>query len=265
MKNIFFLLLSFIIMGCKQSHSEHSYYHQKDPKIVENKLVTKKQLTEPDSINSVSIGYYDTYEKLLKLTFEIITEDEFLSVKSKVNISDFIPEQNHSYFYIQTTEKKHKYKKYIDGGNDKGWNGYVFLGYNPALKNYILTENSTAEGIGFGGLFLLDSVTNFTYNIVSFGDSSVESPISSPNNKYLVYYDNSVYEHKNCDIGVLKINDKSNPKKYLTEYASYHSDEFAIEKMIWKSDTSFYIKGYQENYENEKWVKKYTYYKTTLK
>jgi hypothetical protein len=150
-------------------------------------------------------------------------------------------------------------------GGEESWNGNEFLGYYPASKLFAITENSTSESLSFGQLFLLDSLNDYKYNIISFGDGSVELPIPSINNKYFVYFYNSVYEHKNCDIGILKINGKSAPKEYLNEYASYNSTDFAIEKIVWKSDNIFFVKGYEEIYENDNWVKKYKYYKTELK
>ena len=217
-----------------------------------------------DSSKNTDIGYADKYDKLPKLTFETITENEFLSLAPKTYIQTIKPDQNKDFFYIQTDLNKHKFKKYKDYGGKESWSGNEFVGYYPDLKLFAITDNSTAENLGFGQLFLLDSVTDYQYNIISFGDGNVALPIPSLNNKYFVYYYNSVYEHKNCDIGVLKINGKSNPQNYLSEYASYRSNDFAIEQIIWKSDNCFYVKGYEEIYENDNWIKKYKYYKTDL-
>lgn len=217
-----------------------------------------------DTTKIVELGYNDTYDKLPKLTFDQISEAEFNSFHSKNFIQKLKIEEKDNSFFIQTSIQKHTFKKYTDYGGDESWSGYEFLGYYPALKLYALTKNATSEHIGFGELFLLDSINDYQYNIISFGDGSVELPIPSNNYKYLVYYYNSVYKHKNCDIGVLKINDKLKPQNYLTEFSSFHSDEFKIEKIVWKSDHSFYVKGYEEIYENKKWIKKYNYYKTVF-
>lgn len=225
---------------------------------------TSKQTAKTDSAKKVDIGYYDNYEKLPKLTFETITEQEFLSAKQATYFKSSKREQNEDFFYVQTALQKHKFKNYRNYGGEESWNGFEYLGYYPKLNLFAIKENSTSESLGFGQLFLLDSLNNYNYNIISFGDGSVELPIPSVNNKYLVYFHNSVYEHKNCDIGLLKINDKSNPKSYLTEYASFNSKEFATEKIVWKTDNIFFVKGYEEVYENEKWVKKYKYYKTAF-
>ena len=207
-----------------------------------------------DTTKIIEIGYNDTYDRLPKLTFDQISETEFNSFHSKNFIQKLKIEEKENSIFIQTAIQKHKFKKYMDYGEDESWSGYEFLGYYPALNLFALTKNATSESLGFGELFLLDSINDYQYNIISFGDGSVELPIPSNNYKYLVYYYNSAYGHKNCDIGVLKINDKSRPQNYLTEFSSFHSDEFKIEKIVWKSDHSFYVKGYEEIYENRNWI-----------
>ena len=258
MTRILLSFLAIVAISCKESLSTQS-------NDFENRETIIKSDINADSTKTIYVGYPDSYEKLPKLAFDTISATEFKSLLSKKYIQDLKPVQKQNFFFIQTAIKKHKFKKYMDYGGDKSWSGYEFLGYYPASKLFAITENSTSENLGFGQLFLLDSLSDYRYNIISFGDGSVALPIPSINNKYLVYFYNSVYEHKNCDIGVLKINDRSNPKNYLAEHASFHSIEFAIEKIVWKSDNSFYVKGYQEIYENEKWVKKYKYYKTEFK
>lgn len=262
MIRILFLALTIITISYNDSESKEIYFIQKTETISKTNLISEKPELKIDSSKNVVIGYYDTYEKLPKLTFETSTEREFLSLEQKKYIQTVKPEQNQNFFYVQTALKKHKFKKYRDYGGKDSWNGFEYLGYYPTSKLFAIIENSTSESIGFGELFLLDSLTDYIYNIISFGDGSVELPIPSMNNKYFVYFYNSVYEHKNCDIGVLKINHKSNPKNYLSEYTSYNSKDFAVEKIIWKTDNSFIVKGYEEVYENGKWVKKYKYYKT---
>jgi hypothetical protein len=266
MRKILFLIFTIITLSCNYIQSIKISAAEKNDPLFKDNLSSEKKVFNGDSIKKIDLGYGDKYEKLPKLTFEITFEKEFLSLEeSTAYIQTFRLPQKGNLFYIQTAFKKHPFKKYSDYGGKESWSGYEFLGYYPAAKLFAITENSTSENLGFGQLFLLDSLSDYSYNIISFGDGSVELPIPSINNKYFVYFYNSVYKHKNCDIGVLKINDKSNPKTYLSEYASYNSTDFAIEKIIWKSDNSFYVKGYQEKYENEKWVKEFKYYKTAFK
>jgi len=262
MRIIQFLILTILTISCNDSKTTKIGITEKTDTVSKTNLSPEKPELKTDSVKNIDIGYPDTYEKLPKLTFETITEKEFLSLEPIKPMQIFKPEQNGNFFYIRTALKKHKFKKYRNYGGAESWSGFEYLGYYPASKFFAITENSTSESLGFGQLFLLDSLNDYKYNIISFGDGAVELPIPSINNKYFVYFYNSVYEHKNCDIGVLKVNDRLNPKNYLSEYASYTSQDFAIEKIVWKTDNSFYVKGYEEVYENEKWVKKYKYYKT---
>jgi hypothetical protein len=218
-----------------------------------------------DAGETMKLGYMDTYDRLPKLQFDTISESEFNNKRDKFTLLKPALKSKGNYFFISTNEQQHKFKKYNDYGDDKGYNGYEYVGYYPKLKLFALTENSSSEGLGFGELFLLDSITDYKYKIISFGDGSVTPPIPSPNNKYLVYYDNSVYEQKNCDIGILKINSKTSPENFLKEYAYHHSDQFAIEQLIWVTDNTIFVKGYEEVRENDEWVKKFRYYKATFK
>ncbi|ENA1795658.1 hypothetical protein ABF176_002505 [Flavobacterium psychrophilum] len=256
------LFLTIFTTSCNDHKPTKISTAKKTDTISKTKLSSENSDIKIDGAKKVDIGYYEKYEKLPKLTFETITENEFLSLLPKKIIDTLKLEQNNNFFYVKTTLKKHKFKKYRDYGGEESWSGYKYLGYYPTSKLFAIQENSTSDNLGFGQLFLLDNLNDYEYNIISFGDGAVEQPIPSVNNKYFVYFYNSVYEHKNCDIGVLKINDKSNPKTYLNEYASYNSQDFAVEKIVWKSDNSFFVKGYEEVYENEEWVKKYKYYKT---
>lgn len=262
MTRIIFFALIFFTVSCKYSKPTKNGMIKKSDTISRSILKSEKPASKIDSSKIVDIGYYDTYEKLPKLTFETITEKDFLSLEEQQYLQTSEPEQNKDFFYVQTSLNKHQFKKYRDYGGEESWSGFQYLGYYPTSKLFAIKENSTSEGFGFGQFFFLDSENDYIYNIVSFGDASVELPIPSINNKYFVYFQNTQYQHKNCDIGILKINDNSNPKNYLREYASYHSDEFAIEKIVWKTDNIFFVKGYEEVYEKEEWIKKYKYYKT---
>lgn len=262
MRIIQFLLLTIVTISCIDGKPTKTGISEKTYTLSETNLSPERRESKTDSVRKVDIGYAEKYEKLPKLTFETISEGEFLSLHPTEPMQTFKPVQNGNFFYIQTALKKHKFKKYKDYGGTESWSGFEFLGYYSTSKLFAIRENSTSESLGFGQLFLLDSLNDYEYNIISFGDGAVELPIPSTNDKYFVYFYNSVYEHKNSDIGVLKINDKSNPKTYLKEYASYKSVDFAIEKIVWKTDNSFFVKGYEEIYENEKWIKKYKYYKT---
>ncbi|NRS87530.1 hypothetical protein HNQ02_000437 [Flavobacterium sp. 7E] len=263
MRITIYLALIIVTNSCNERNATKNTSATITDTISKNNLSSRQIELKIDSLKKVTIGYNDNYEKLIKLTFDTVTEKDFLLLdQEKKYIQTSKPEQNDDFFYVKTALIKHKFKKYKDYGGQDSWSGFEYLGYYPGSKLFAITENSTSDNLGFGDFLLLDSLNDFVYNIISFGDGSVELPIPSINNKYFVYYYNSTYKHKNCDIGILKINDKSNPRTYLSEYASYNSNNFAIEKIVWETDNSFYVKGYEEVYENDKWIKKYNYYKT---
>jgi hypothetical protein len=211
----------------------------------------------------VVLGYADTYEKLPKLVFSKITQAEYETYKAEFLFSENTAEPDGNFLYVKTDVKKHKFKKYKDYGAQKSYAGTELLGYYTALNMYAISESSTAEGLGFSELVLLDKKTDYFYHLISIGDGRVQLPIPSKNHKYLVYFDNAAYQPKSSDICVLKVGDKANPKTYLQEYASYHSDAFAIEDIIWVDDNSLVVKGY-EKVQDEGWKKEYQFYKTVL-
>jgi hypothetical protein len=211
----------------------------------------------------IVLGYADTYEKLPKLVFSKITQAEYETYTAEFLFAENTIEPKGNFLYVRTDIKKHKFKKYKDYGAQKGHAGAELLGYYTALNMYTISESSTAEGLGFSELALLDKKTDYFYHLISIGDGRVQLPIPSKNNRYMVYFYNAAYQPKSSDICVLKIGDKASPKNYLTEYASYHSDEFAIEDIIWIDDNSFVVKGY-EQMQNEGSKKKYQFYKTVL-
>lgn len=248
-------------MSCKKEIDSKSISNIVKSDILNTK--TQPKIVENDKI--IEIGYVETFDKLPKLVFDSISEIDFNKIKSNKFIEKYKAEEKGNFFFIKTESKIYQFKKYQNYGGEDSWNGNELFGYYPSLNLFAISKNSTSEGLGFGELFLLDKTNDYQYKIVSFGDGSVELPIPSPNNKFMVYYYNGVYQHKNCDIGLLKINRKSEPKKYFSEYSSYQSNDFAIEKIIWKSDNCFYVKGYEEIYENENWIKKYKFYMTEFK
>jgi len=260
MKLPFFILLSIaILVSCRNETKKQKI----DP-------TPKKELIEAHSDSIKPPGKtidVDSDEESPKLVFDSISESEFNKLKATKFLRKIKPEQKGNEFYIETAIRKHTFRKYKDYGEPKNWCGTELKGVYPALKLFVLTENSTAEHMGFGELFLLDSVTDYQYFISSIGDGSVETPIPSPNNKYLVYYYNEVYEHQNSQIDVLKINSKTKPEKYLIPHSSYYSNQFAVEQIIWKSDRCFYVKGYREMYDESsgQWIKEFKYYRTTFK
>ena len=219
--------------------------------------------TKSNSKNIIHIGY--AYDSVPELSFEKISETQFLSYKKwkKKTLVTSKPVQKDSFFYFNTQSKLWFFKNQIkdwQNRNEESW--YEYVGYDSALKMYIITDNSVSENLGFGTLMLIDSLTDTHYEVLSIGDDKVTIPIPSSHNRFLVYHYNAMYEYKNCSIRILKVNSRQNPRTFLVEHASYESEDWAIEDLIWIDDNSFAVKGYEEVYENEKWVKHFSYYKS---
>ena len=206
------------------------------------------------------IGYMDKYEKLPQLKFEESSEVEFSdAVPIKRSKYNTVASDN-SHYYFTTSREVIRLEKYdfhkgvqlTDFFSDNGW--------------HVFTSHSTSEGLGFGTLCILDSITSLKYEIVSINDWNVQTPSLSSDGKYLIYYDNYTYQHKNCFIGVVKVNEnqRENNNKYLVEYTSYESNDWAIEELRWIDSSTIIIKGYDEKYINGKWEKQFKYIKTSL-
>lgn len=129
MNKILFLALTILTISCNDNKSTKNVITQKTDTISKTNLNSEKPQLKIDSSKKVDIGYYDTYEKLPKLTFETITEKEFLSLEQKKYIQPLKPEQNKDFFYVQTALNRHKFKKYKDYGGKESWSGFEYLGY----------------------------------------------------------------------------------------------------------------------------------------
>jgi len=126
---------------------------------------------------------------------------------------------------------------------------------------YALTDNTTAEHLGFGTLVLIDSLTHFQYGLVSIGDGPVELPVPSAGGKYLIYFYNWPYQDNSCFIGLLKINDSANPEKLLAEKASFETKKWAVESVKWLNDTTFFVKAFTVQPHQRNGMRFYQYLK----
>lgn len=213
----------------------------------------------------IAVGYVETYDKLPKIVFtpsSVAEYDKYANTKYLVKPKLKTSKTHH---IINSKGKQFNLKKYKDYGGEESYSGYGFLGYYPKLKMFALTENSTAEHLGFGNLVLIDSLTSYQYAIVSIGDGAVETPIPSPEGKYLIYYYNWPYEDNSCFIGLMKIGDRKNPQKVLTEKAGFDTKKWAVENIKWINDNTFLIKAFTVKPYNRQGDRFYQYFKANTK
>ncbi|TRX38021.1 hypothetical protein FNW52_03725 [Flavobacterium sp. ZT3R18] len=265
MKKVLCILITFSMLSCKEKSNKPKAKNQRESVLMKNDTSESNIAQSADTIRNdnkiINIGSFDN---LPKLKFDTISENEYLKYSTIEVWKKTKVKKIGNYFYLKTQKQNHKLKIYKDYGGVESWNGSEFLGFCSNLDCYAITNNSTSEYSGFGELMLLNNQTDFKYNINSFGDGSVELPIPSKNTEFLIYYYNSPYENKNCDIGILKVSTKSDPQHFLREFASYHSNDFAIEEIKWVGDYIIYLKGSEEIHEEGKLIKMYKYFKTKL-
>jgi hypothetical protein len=192
----------------------------------------------------VVVGYPETYEKLPKLSFTASSFAEYDKCPAMIYFVKPKLKASKMHHIIPTKGKQFNLRKYKDYGGNDGFSGYEVLGFYPKLKMFAITENSTAEHLGFSVLVLIDSLTSYQYHLVSIGDGAVEAPIPSMHDKYLVYFYNWPYEDNSCFIGLLKVNHSSKPGKMLDEKASFDTKKWAVESIKWLDDATFYVKAF---------------------
>jgi len=213
-----------------------------------------------------TVGYADQFDKAPKLTFVKTTKAKYDSIPARNMLLKPKLLGNDNNFFIQTKKGLLALKKYRENANvAEEFKGYQYAGYFPSLKMYALFSHHTAEHIGFSDLILIDHLNAKKYAIASVGDDAVQLPIPSPNNRYLVYFYNWVYEKNSSFIGVLKIGSRTNPKTLISVKASYDTKKWAVEDIKWLNDTSFIVKAVTEEKDTSTMSKNYSYYLAQFK
>ena len=225
-------------------------------------------LTNKDT-NEIELGYQETYNKLPDLEFLDIGKLEFDRYKnnyhSKLNIDSSKVIFLDSSFIIKTSESEFKYpnKLMTDDFTKKG-HSVEYLGFNNYLKLYVLQGYWVGGDFTSAESFFIDSVTNLKYSLIQLSDFSFETPVFSPNNKYIVTYINDMFESPDrCIYGIIKVINENGVFKYK-EFARGSSD--LIEDLVWINDYSFAIKINHKDYNKtkKKEIDNFTYQKALL-
>ncbi|MCD0472298.1 hypothetical protein [Flavobacterium sp. JAS] len=262
-KYLIFVLL--LIVSCKESKKTEPLLVQqkKNTNSKENLNTPKEEKLKKDS-KIVEIGYQEKLESLPHFELDSIDETEYKRIPLSTSFKKTIIESNNDFFYIQGANKKYEFKKYRDYKGEESWSGFEYLGCCTSLNLVAIRESSTAEHLGFSENELLDTSNDFQYKIISLGDGSGSVPELSPDGKFMVYFQNPEYESGTLSIVILKINDKIDPTRFLTEYkSSFSKSGDSIEEIKWASNRVFYIKtfksvGFNENGQE---LRDYFYYK----
>ncbi|OWP82648.1 hypothetical protein BWK59_14755, partial [Flavobacterium davisii] len=218
MRKIILLLTFIFITSCKKNNEE-------------NKKIDTSNIEVDNNLSSIhflkdSVGYYDNFEKVKKITFQEVEESEYLKLETQKTI-----EKNEDLIIDKKgiTIKGTNLVSEIGLKNSKN-KEFEYLGYYPSLNLYALSENSTSEGLSFSDFIYLNLKDKKLTKIVSSNsDSKIEDPVISIKNNFLAYYCNTLYETNNSFLGVLKI--EGNNK--LTEFAYFETEEYKIQDIKW--------------------------------
>lgn len=162
------------------------------------------------------------------------------------------------FFYLPTSTNTLKFRDYdeIEREDTDGDKGYEYLGFYPSLQMHAVNSIAVAESLGFAELSLISNTIPDRYEIVSLSDWSVEMPVISPSKKFMVYWQNPVYESHLLQIAVLKIDKSSVGKNFLKEHAFAEiKTPNSIEEIRWKDDHHFIIKMFYPSSDEVKTFK----------
>ncbi|MBS7256305.1 hypothetical protein [Flavobacterium branchiicola] len=263
----YFIFIFLLFTSCKEAT-------EKKPSSLKSGLTKSKiglennneAKPEKDS-KIVEIGYYDKLENLPHFKLDSIEETAYNNITWVKSFKITKLEERNDFFYIQGVNQKFEFKKYKDYKGELSWSGYEYFGNCASLSLVALEELSTADHLGFSEMQLLDTSNDYLYKIISLGDSSVSVPELSPDNRYMVYFQNPEYESKDLTIVILKVNDKNSPVRFLTEYKScFTKSDNSIEEIKWKSNNVIFIKAYKSiGFDsNGKELRDYFYYKAEI-
>lgn len=225
---------------------------------------TSVEAEDSNTAKIIYVAWPETFAQLPAIKLDALPEAAYPKTPAKSHLTQAKPEYRDDYLYIPTDEKPYRHLALRERGGDTGWSGAELQGYYPVMNLYAIAEHSSAEGLGFCNLLLLDRHSSYRYYINSIGDDCVSLPLPSPDGQFMVYYYNWPYEHSHSDLVVLKYNEAAEPEKRFSAYAYLKSETFAIESIVWQDARHFYIRGYEEHLENEKWIRRYSYYEADI-
>lgn len=240
------ILLLFTFLGIVYSCSSDSTGKQAENNSKENSNSVKVQkIIEPikrgEKIKLLAIEEHSCFD----LLFDTISSIEFKKYFRKEHQSKIKIRNTSKVIDIQTAAQTHQLFHYNPNSNQTGDRGYQLLNYFPETKLYALNHNFVSDDFGFSQLVLIDSVTDFQYEIETNSDESFEVPVFSTNNSYFALFRNHLFDDNGTTIAIINVRDKEKPKSYLTVNSVYTTNDFNIESIYWKNDHTLYLKCFR--------------------
>ena len=87
-----------------------------------------------------------------------------------------------------------------------------------------------------------DLKTDQKIEIMSHFDGPNAPPSISPNNKYLISFSNPYSSDKYCRASIVELSEKDG-KLHYEDFHFFESEEWAIQEVVWVSDSSFLMRN----------------------
>lgn len=166
---------------------------------------------------------------------------------------------------VTTAFQTYQFNHYNPNNTQSGDRGYEFLEFDNNSKIYSMNHHFQNDDFGFTKLELIDSVTDFKYEIDVDCDSPLEKPIFSTTSTFLVTYVNNLFEDNGSTLVLFKLNSKKDPKSYIQFIKSSTNSDFNIELDCWKNDSTLLLKCFKIIEQNDEMKKEVFYLKTIIK
>lgn len=215
--SISFLFSLILLLSCESSKSRLK--NQETPK-------KSNQQISFFELDSIRVGLEDEFSKGHLLDTVPMSYEEFSNLKdesispsknsNKKGVIELPLSQDEMVFIKKPTSTR-----------------FELLGEIKKINCYILAENSVAEGIDFSELILINKDNKCRYYVTSIGDWRVSDPVGSKDGKFLAYYFNTQYNETVSFLRIMSVNKQNSKEKYLTEYALFNSENFAVREIRW--------------------------------
>ena len=251
-----------ILFSCNSKSSKKLIKDKKgvDSKLTEKKINPVKRIKRGEKIKLFVIEEHSvTY-----FLFDTISSKEFKKYFKKDVFNKVKIRKTTKVIDIPTAAQTYQFNHYNPASSQTGDRGYELLNYFPETKIYALNHNFISDDLGFSQLVLIDSVTDYQYELESNGDNALEAPVFSSNNSYFATFRNKIYEDNGSTIAIFKINHKEKPKTYLTLKSVDTFVEFNIESICWKNDKTLLLKCFKVIEEDDEMRKEVIYLKTII-
>lgn len=207
------------------------------------------------------VGYWYEADESRNLSFKSATKAEFDKASAYNNREMLdLPTQD-TVFYLTTRDTVFAFEQYR--AHKAGHWGTEYLAYYPDLKLHAVDVRNTSEGLGFGALVMIDSLTGRSVAVASQGDGAASLPVPSTDLKHMVYYYNYMYDKDQSVLTVVSINENKREEwnGFMQDVSIYQSRDWRVKEIRWIDPQNLILQVY---YGYEHRIDSTWYLKATL-